>query len=320
MKKTGKKIFQKGLCLLLGWNLVMSPVITGAEDNEIAIEEQADESRQELAGLGISYEYTDDMAQAGIVTAFSDYSVLRDLGIFNIRTDLADMYYVLVYPEAAFQEEAEEDHWPARFIENYPNLEYKEEANGEYHYTYLDLTACLDASDYSEEDWKVVEQQIPFCKELADSILYTDLEIEGVTFDSVNLDGDQVTDAIFGEKKITVLNIWATFCNPCINEMPELAKWEQELGEDAQIIYLCSDIKSEDSENIALADTIAEKTGVNRKNVIFNLPGTCTELVMNATAVPTTFFVDQDGQLLEEMVVGAYVDQYKQIVEKYLSE
>ena len=45
------------------------------------------------------------------------------------------------------------------------------------------------------------------------------------SFRAVDLQGNEVTKEIFAQKKITVVNIWGTFCPPCIGEMPELGDW-----------------------------------------------------------------------------------------------
>ena len=56
------------------------------------------------------------------------------------------------------------------------------------------------------------------------SVLFAQKAGKKIAFDSVDLKGNAVTDAIFQENKITMLNIWGTFCPPCIREMPDLAK------------------------------------------------------------------------------------------------
>ena len=43
-------------------------------------------------------------------------------------------------------------------------------------------------------------------------------------FSTTDLEGNTVTNDIFSQADLTVVNFWGTFCNPCINEMPELAK------------------------------------------------------------------------------------------------
>ena len=44
--------------------------------------------------------------------------------------------------------------------------------------------------------------------------------------------------------KVTLLNLWATWCAPCRKEMPELAKLQKDLGgADFQVIELSEDLK-----------------------------------------------------------------------------
>ena len=43
-------------------------------------------------------------------------------------------------------------------------------------------------------------------------------------FIAKDLQGNEITESIFAEKDLTVVNIWGTFCPPCIAEMPELGE------------------------------------------------------------------------------------------------
>ena len=45
-----------------------------------------------------------------------------------------------------------------------------------------------------------------------------------------------VTNDIFSQADLTVVNFWGTFCNPCIDEMPELAKWNEEMPDNVQML------------------------------------------------------------------------------------
>lgn len=46
---------------------------------------------------------------------------------------------------------------------------------------------------------------------------------EQFTFETTDLDGNVVTSAaLFAGHKVTMINIWATWCDPCKNELPEL--------------------------------------------------------------------------------------------------
>ena len=61
-------------------------------------------------------------------------------------------------------------------------------------------------------------------------------------FTAKDLQGNEVTEEIFAGKDLTVLNIWGTFCPPCIREMPELGEWARAMPENVQLIGLITDI------------------------------------------------------------------------------
>lgn len=137
-------------------------------------------------------------------------------------------------------------------------------------------------------------------------------------FTAKDLDGNEVTDSIFKEKDLTVVNIWGTFCTPCIEEMPELGEWAKEMPDNVQIVGLVCDIEGDDDEtHKELAKTIMEKADASFTQIIVNSDFSS---IMNwVTGVPTTLFVDKDGNIKGEPVVGAYVDVYKRFVEDYLN-
>ena len=138
---------------------------------------------------------------------------------------------------------------------------------------------------------------------------------EFVTYD---IDGNEVTQSIFANKDLTVVNIWGTFCGPCINEMPELGAWEKELPDNVQIVGLIVDISSTDDETqIAAAKQITEKADVGFVNLIGG-NGAFDELISSIVGVPTTIFVDKSGNIVGEIIVGADVDRYKSFVNKYV--
>ena len=136
-------------------------------------------------------------------------------------------------------------------------------------------------------------------------------------FTSTDIDGGEISDSIFSEKELTVLNVWGTFCGPCIREMPELAEWDQELPENVQLLGLVGDINGpEDSEHIELAKKIMEQSGVKFRQIVPNEE--LIPMLGTVAAVPTTFLIDKEGNFVGKPIVGARVSAYKEAVEEYL--
>lgn len=135
-------------------------------------------------------------------------------------------------------------------------------------------------------------------------------------FTTTDLDGNEVDNSIFAEADVTVINFWGTYCPPCIREMPDLAKWSDEMPENVQIIGIVVDVADTDSEEYGTALEIVDKTGAGYTNLLASegIVSIFEELI----GVPTTYFVDSEGKILCDPVVGAYVDQYKSTVEGLL--
>lgn len=137
-------------------------------------------------------------------------------------------------------------------------------------------------------------------------------------FTTVDLAGNTVTNEIFLGKKLTVVNIWGTYCGPCINEMPELAAWAAEMPEGVQIIGLVSDLYSTDNaETLETAVAICEATNVTYPNLVAG--SDFAQLLSGVIGVPTTIFVDGTGAIVGDPIVGANVPAYKAFVEEYLN-
>lgn len=138
-------------------------------------------------------------------------------------------------------------------------------------------------------------------------------------FSTKDLDGNTVTESIFAEKDLTVVNIWGTFCNPCIGEMPALGEWAGELPDNVQLVGLISDFSGEDdTEHHDLAVSIMEMAGADFLQIIANQD--FTPLMKDIVGVPTTMFVDREGNIVGEPILGANVEGYKEFVEEYLDE
>ena len=139
------------------------------------------------------------------------------------------------------------------------------------------------------------------------------------SFTAKDLDGNTVTESIFSEKDLTVINIWGTFCPPCIGEMPELGEWAREMPDNVQLIGLVSDISGDDdTEHHDLAVEILEKADADFLQIIANQD--FMPIMQYIIGVPTTLFVDKEGNIVGDPIIGASVDEYKQFVEDYLNE
>lgn len=135
-------------------------------------------------------------------------------------------------------------------------------------------------------------------------------------FSSTDLNGNEISEAVFAGKDLTIVNVWGTYCDPCKAEMPDLAKWNEELPDNVQIIGIVIDVPEGDSDMISVAKKICKKTGVAYANATDN--DSVEAVLADVEAIPTTFFLDSEGKSVCAPVVGNDVEAYKKNVEEYL--
>ena len=128
----------------------------------------------------------------------------------------------------------------------------------------------------------------------------TEQEVYVLEFEATTTDGEEITSDVFAESKLTMINVWATYCNPCLAEMPDLGEIATEYDKaDFQMIGIISDVMSDGAqEDIDYAKQLIAETGaITYPHLTLN-----TSLYMNLVgavdAVPTTFFFNQKGELL----------------------
>ncbi len=155
------------------------------------------------------------------------------------------------------------------------------------------------------------------------SVLFAQKAGKKIAFDSVDLKGNAVTDSLFKENKITMINIWGTFCPPCIREMPDLAKLNQaNKGKGVQVVGIPIDIIDEmgniSPKERAAADEIINATGAHYTHLVPNY-GMFSTFLRNIQAVPATIFVDSKGNQVGQMYLGARSQQdWQKIIDKLL--
>ena len=97
--------------------------------------------------------------------------------------------------------------------------------------------------------------------------------------------------------KLTIVNIWATFCGPCINEMPELEKlYENYQDRGFQILGVYATTNQE-----ADVDSVLEEAGITYPILHY-----CPEFDEFQTGyVPTTVFVNSRGEVVGSTQIGS---------------
>ena len=145
------------------------------------------------------------------------------------------------------------------------------------------------------------------------------------SFAATDLEGNQVTQSLFEGHPVTMVNVWATFCGPCLGEMPELGELHQEYADqDFQIVGIVTDTLAQDgsisSTQVELAKQIVQETGAEYTHLLPS-EDLIASLLWQIDSVPTTLFVDETGALIGKGYLGARSkDAWKEIIEEKLAE
>lgn len=143
----------------------------------------------------------------------------------------------------------------------------------------------------------------------------------GITFEAQDLEGNTVTESVFSDAKLTMVNVWATYCNPCLSEMPELGELAAEYdAAQFQIIGIVSDVQEGmEEEAVAYASSLVSQTGAAYPHLLLN-ESLFYAMLSEVSAVPTTFFIDEKGAVLDTVVGARDKDSWKEMIDELLEE
>ncbi|HEY3826725.1 MAG TPA: TlpA disulfide reductase family protein [Bryobacteraceae bacterium] len=106
--------------------------------------------------------------------------------------------------------------------------------------------------------------------------------------------GKTVTARDFGGK-LLILNFWATWCQPCVQEVPSLDRLEQELGSKGLVVLGVS----EDKDPKAYQDFLA------RFHVTYMTardPAITIKPKYGTVQIPESYLIDNNGKVVEKIV------------------
>ncbi len=117
----------------------------------------------------------------------------------------------------------------------------------------------------------------------------------------VKLNGETLSQEELKGKKV-FLNLWATNCRPCIQEMPSIKNASEELKNDNYIFLAASEESIDEIKKFA--DRFAGKEGFELDFIQIQTPVTA----LGATALPHTLIFDEEGELVYEHTGAATWD------------
>ena len=209
--------------------------------------------------------------------------------------------------------------------------------DGKYSY-YLSVNSTADAETI--EELKKTSVEITEKKErpengfvlaeksdLAGDMVFSEDSGNAVTdlshLQTKDIHGKEFSSKDFANYDLTMVNVFATWCTACIQEIPDLVEVQKEMqAKGVNIVGIVTDTVDDTGENqeaIEKAKLIQEKT---KANYSFLMPDKTNfnGRLNGIQALPETFFVDKNGQIVGETYSGSHNKKdWTEIIEKELS-
>jgi thiol-disulfide isomerase/thioredoxin len=124
-------------------------------------------------------------------------------------------------------------------------------------------------------------------------------------------------------KALTVYNVWATWCSPCVAELPELAKIAKDYeSKGVRVIGVQIDATNEEGDSDAREVKAAKKIFADAKAEYTSIipQGETSSILSQTDAIPATFIVDPDGGLVDTVVGSMNYDEWSKTIDKALNK
>ena len=141
---------------------------------------------------------------------------------------------------------------------------------------------------------------------------------------TVDIDGKEFSGKDFSDYDLTMVNVFATWCSPCVQEIPDLAEIQKEMKDKGvNIVGVVTDTVDQTGENqeaLEKAKLIRER---GKAEYPFLIPdkSNFNGRLSGIQAFPETFFVDKKGQIVGETYSGSHNKKaWLEIIDKELAK
>ncbi len=146
-------------------------------------------------------------------------------------------------------------------------------------------------------------------------------EIESLgTFTVEDIAGESYTQEMFADYDLTLVNVFTTWCTPCVREIPDLEQLKNEMADQGVNVvgFILDALDSSgepNQETVEKAKLLAEKTAATYPFLIPD-EGYLNGRLAGIVAVPETFFVDKEGNIVGNTYSGSRsFEEWMEIVE-----
>lgn len=138
----------------------------------------------------------------------------------------------------------------------------------------------------------------------------TDERVQIPDFDITFLNGDSASFSDYYGKKI-ILNFWATWCGPCVGEMPAFQRLAEEYPDDLVILAVnCS-------EDQSTVDKFIRENNYTFP-IVMDEEGYIQSMFGGITSIPLTAIIDEEGYIVTNHLGASDADTMYEVYKEDL--
>ena len=132
-----------------------------------------------------------------------------------------------------------------------------------------------------------------------------------ITFSTTDLDLFSWDETCFAQAKVTMINLWAYWCGPCVGELPDIERLHEEYFDKGLQVFGLTYPEEESAHRQKL-----NELGLTYQMLLYTSD---FDEYMDTGYIPVTIFIDNKGKVIDEPYVGSRsYDEWKKIIDSYL--
>ncbi|HAA15179.1 MAG TPA: hypothetical protein DCE41_27175 [Cytophagales bacterium] len=152
------------------------------------------------------------------------------------------------------------------------------------------------------------------------TILLAQKVTKNLEYEDINLIDGTVISSTELEDKILIVNLWGTWCRPCIEEIPDLNELVEQYGSSEDILFLA--IANEQLDNPEEINKFLEKRAFNFLHIV---PANKSMFFIQkgSLSFPTTVIYNQEGEMVKKFtdsLTKSNIDRIHQLVDELRTE
>ena len=109
-----------------------------------------------------------------------------------------------------------------------------------------------------------------------------------------------------------VVNFWASWCPPCIAEMPDFERVHSDLADEVAFVGLNTQDSLPAAEELVAETGVTYDLGLDPDGELFR--------AFEVSSMPSTFFVDTDGRIVHRQAGLITEQQLRDLIDEHLLE